>query len=78
MGRLGIMEPGMHHMNGVQSTAYARIRYTQGDDFRRTERQRDVLKKIGEKAQSANLATLNLIIDRVFPKVRTNFTLPEI
>ena len=68
VGRLGIMEPGMHHMNGVQATAYARIRYTQGDDFRRTERQRDVLKKIGEKAQSANLATLNLIIDRVFPK----------
>ncbi|MCI8834369.1 MAG: LCP family protein [Ruminococcus sp.] len=78
VGSLGIMEPGMHHMNGVQATAYARIRYTQGDDFRRTERQRDVLKKIGEKAQSANLATLNLIIDRVFPKVRTNFTLPEI
>lgn len=78
VGSLGITEPGMHHMNGVQATAYARIRYTQGDDFRRTERQRDVLKKIGEKAQSANLATLNLIIDRVFPKVRTNFTLPEI
>ena len=73
-----VTEPGYQHLTGVQATAYARIRYTDGDDFRRTERQREVITKIAEKAQSASIGTLNTIIDRVFPKIRTNFTLPEI
>lgn len=73
-----VTEPGYQHLTGVQATAYARIRSTEGDDFRRTERQRLVLTKIAEKAQAADLSDLNLIIDRVLPKVRTNFTLPEI
>lgn len=74
----GITEPGYQHLTGVQATAYARIRYGGGDDFRRTERQREVLTKIAEKAQTASIGALNTIIDRVFPKIRTNFTLPEI
>lgn len=73
-----VTEPGYQHLTGVQATAYARIRYTEGDDFRRTERQRLVIEKIAEKAQAASLGTLNNIIDRVLPKIRTNFTLPEI
>lgn len=73
-----ITEPGYQHLTGVQATAYARIRYGGGDDYRRTERQREVLTKIAEKAQSASIGTLNTIIDKVFPKVGTNFTLPEI
>lgn len=79
----GIDSPGVDHagvqvLNGVQATAYARIRYTAGDDFKRAERQRTVLTRIAEKAQSVSLSTLNKIIDRVFPKVETNFTMPEI
>ena len=41
---------GTHHLNGVQTVAYARIRYTAGDDFRRAARQRDVIYKLVEKA----------------------------
>ena len=33
---------GLVTMNGIQATAYSRIRYTAGDDFRRAERQRTV------------------------------------
>lgn len=73
-----IKEPGYQHLTGVQATAYARIRATEGDDYRRTERQRLVLTKIAEKAQAVSLSSLNMMIDRVLPKVRTNFTLPEI
>lgn len=69
---------GLIHVNGGQATAFCRIRYTQGDDFKRTERQRLVIEKIVEKLQSANLATINKIIDDVFDEVGTNFTLPEI
>ncbi len=34
---------GMQRLTGLQAVAYCRIRYTAGDDFRRTERQREVL-----------------------------------
>lgn len=75
---VGVTEPGPQVLNGLQATAYCRIRYTKGDDFRRTERQREVLQKVAEKLQTSNLATLNKIIDKVFSEVGTNFTLPEI
>ncbi len=74
----GVTEPGPQILNGVQATAYSRIRKTKGDDFRRTERQRDVLTKVVEKLQQASPAQLNKIIDKVFPEVSTNFTLTEI
>lgn len=69
---------GLIHVNGGQATAFCRIRYTQGDDFKRTERQRLVIGKIVEKMQAADLATINKIIDDVFDEVGTNFTLTEI
>lgn len=74
----GIYGPGPQTLNGVLATAYARIRYTSGDDFRRTERQRAVLEQIIKRAQSSNLSTINKIIDKVFPEISTNFTLTEI
>lgn len=75
---MGVMEPGLHTLNGVQATAYSRIRYTAGDDFKRAERQREVLTKVIEKLQGASLSQINKIIDKVFPEVSTNFTLTEI
>jgi LCP family protein required for cell wall assembly len=74
----GVTEPGPQVLNGLQATAYARIRYTAGDDFKRAERQRMVLAKIVEKLQQASPAQLNKIIDKVFPQVATNFTMAEI
>lgn len=70
--------PGKQILDGVQATSYCRIRYTQGDDFKRAERQRTVLEQVVKKAQSANLSTINRIIDKVFPKISTNFSLTEI
>ncbi|MEG0793689.1 MAG: LCP family protein [Lachnospiraceae bacterium] len=73
----GLERTGLQTLNGTQATAYARIRYTEGNDFKRTERQRLVLEKIVQKAQKANLITLNRIIDEVLPQVSTNFTTKE-
>ncbi|MGO5051959.1 LCP family protein [Lachnospiraceae bacterium LCP25S3_G4] len=75
---VGVFEPGLQNLNGVQATAYARIRYTAGDDFKRTERQRIVLEQIMKKAQTANLLTLNKIIDKVLPEISTNFKSTEL
>lgn len=68
---------GTHLCDGVQATAYSRLRDTAGDDFKRTERQRTVVSKIVEKAKKASLSTINDIIDKVFPDISTNLTLTE-
>lgn len=69
---------GVHHLNGVQTVAYARIRYTVGDDFRRAARQREVIYKIVEKAKNADVGTLTKILDEVFPNIKTNMSKADI
>jgi anionic cell wall polymer biosynthesis LytR-Cps2A-Psr (LCP) family protein len=61
-------------MDGVQACAYARIRYTAGDDYRRTERQRTVLAAMVEKAQKSDIKTINSLINEVFGDIQTSFS----
>lgn len=65
---------GTQLLDGVHAVGYARIRYTDGNDFKRTERQRIVLEKVMEKAKSAGFSTLNKIVDEVFPQISTSFS----
>lgn len=65
-------------MDGVQACAYARIRYTTGDDYKRTERQRTVLTAMVQKAQKANLTTINSLIDELFGDIKTSFSNTEL
>lgn len=60
------------HVNGTQAVSYARIRYTQGNDFRRAARQRLVLQKTLEKAKTCGIGTLNSILNEVLGDVTTN------
>lgn len=72
-----ITEPGLQHLDGVQATAYARIRYCD-TDYQRSERQRTVLMKMFEKAKSADIGTLLKIAETVAPQVVTSLTWSEI
>lgn len=65
---------GMQTLNGTQATAYARIRSTAGSDFKRAERQREVINEIVKKAKKSDLGTINEIINQVFPEISTNYT----
>lgn len=67
-----LTQAGPQILDGIQAVSYARIRYTEGDDFKRAERQRTVLQKVVEAAKKASLPTLNKIIDEVLPQVSTN------
>lgn len=69
---------GVHHLNGVQAVAYARIRITSGNDFRRAARQREVIYRIVEKAKNSSIATLNTVLDKIFPMIYTSLTEKEI
>ncbi len=72
-----VTRAGVQTLNGLQATAYARVRYV-GNDLERAQRQRTVLTKVAEKAMTLNPATLNKIADAVFPKVMTSLSLTEI
>lgn len=69
---------GLVTMTGIQATAYSRIRYTAGDDFRRAERQRTVLQKTLEKAKGASPATLVEVANSVVGDMATSLSSREI
>lgn len=67
---------GRQTLNGLQATAYCRIRYV-GDDFRRAERQRDVLTAMMEKGKTASLGELTEAMNAVLPNVQTSLDLED-
>ena len=73
-----IKQSGMQLLNGMQATAYCRIRYGGGDDFRRAERQRNVLYAMMNKAKSASISELTEMVNAILPEVQTSLGLNEI
>ena len=73
-----LTQTGLQTLDGVQATSYCRIRYTAGDDFKRTERQREVIMQIVSKAKTMDISQVNDIIDAVFPLAATNYTNDEL
>ena len=73
-----LTQTGLQLLDGVQATSYCRIRYTAGDDFKRTERQREVIMELVNTAKKADIGEINDVINAVFPKVATNYTNEEI
>ncbi len=69
---------GIQLLDGVQATSYCRIRYGGGDDFKRTERQREVLETIAEKAKTMSASQLDSIIKAVFPMCATNMSIDQL
>ena len=69
---------GLQKLDGVQATSYCRIRYTQGDDFKRTERQREVLETIAKKAKTMSASQLDSIVKAVFPMCATNMSVDQL
>ncbi len=78
MDYTAVTSPGRQTLNGLQATAYCRIRYTAGDDFRRAERQRTVLMACLEKAQGKSLSELEEIANAAFNETYTSLDLSEI
>ena len=69
---------GLQTLNGTQATAYCRVRYTEGGDFKRTERQREVLTTLFEKFKTASITDLATMMNDILPLVSTNLTNTEI
>ena len=73
-----ITKTGKQTLDGVQAVAYSRIRYTEGGDYKRTERMRTVIEAMLTKAKTLSLGKLNNLVDTILPKISTNITGTEI
>ncbi len=73
-----VTKTGYQLLDGLQATAYCRIRYGGGDDFKRTERQREVLSAILEQSKKLDASKLTKISNNVFGNVYTSVDLSEI
>lgn len=73
-----ITTPGTYKLDGVQALAYSRIRYTDGGDYKRTERMRDVFMAVFKKAKTMNISELNNLANTILHHVSTNISENEI
>lgn len=73
-----ITKTGKQTLDGVQAVAYSRIRYTEGGDYKRTERMRTVIEAMLSKAKTLNIGQLNKLVDTILPRVSTNISGTEI
>lgn len=73
----GLTTGGTYNLTGAQALAYGRIRKID-NDYARTERMRNVLEKVFEKAKKMDVAKLNSLVNELLPKVSTNITQNEI
>jgi anionic cell wall polymer biosynthesis LytR-Cps2A-Psr (LCP) family protein len=67
-----VTETGRQKLNGLQAAAYCRIRYTKGDDFMRTARQREVVMAMSEQAKEMSLGELTDLLPKVLKHVYTS------
>ncbi len=77
-GYTEVTSTGLQTLNGLQATAYCRIRYTGDGDFTRARRQRDVVTQMSEKAKQTDVTKLVGIAEDALNYVSTNFTSDEI
>ncbi len=69
---------GVQHLDGTQALAYSRIRYTDGGDYKRTERQRTILAALFDKLTSVPVSSYNSLLNEVLPYVQTNLNAGDI
>lgn len=74
---VGSRSAGTYTLNGEQALTFARIRKID-NDYKRTERMRDVLTAVFDKAKTLSIGELNSLADTVLPHIRTNISTSEI
>ena len=73
-----VYEEGIQNLNGMQATAYCRIRYTKGDDYKRAERQRKSIYEILTTAQELPIETKLEVARTMLAELETNYSESEV
>ncbi|MEG0132504.1 MAG: LCP family protein [Clostridium sp.] len=69
-----ITKAGTYNLNGIQAVAYSRIRSTEGGDFKRTERQREILLKLAAKSGDIKLTDVMPMINELSSNLKTTLS----
>lgn len=67
-----IKSSGSQLLNGMQAVAYSRVRHTAGDDYKRTERQREVMQCILEKLLEVKVSKYPEVLQNMLPYIETS------
>ena len=67
---------GTNHLDGEDALAYSRLRSIDSD-WRRVERQRNVIKAAVEQIKTFDMGQITKLITKLFPTVQTNLTVGE-
>ena len=67
-----VEKAGIQTLNGKQALSYARIRYNVGDEYERTDRQREVIFKVMEKLQNTKPSKYLGIMNTMLEYIKTN------
>ena len=78
-----VTEAGPQNLTGLQAVSYCRIRYTDvpgysSGDFGRSERQREVLSALFQKAKGGSMLRLMNAARVIWPKIETSLSLNEV
>ena len=76
-GDCPVEKAGLQILNGKQALSYARIRKGVGDDYERTERQREVLFKVAEKLQKTDVIKYFSIANKMLDYLGTNIEIMD-
>ena len=76
-GTTKTVKPGINHLDGATALGYARIRKIDSD-WKRIQRQRNVIQAALNQVKNSDLATLNKLADTILPMIQTNLTKSEI
>ena len=71
-GAIEITSPGKQKLNGTQALAYCRIRKNSGGEYRRTERQREVINAIIQEFKDTNILKYPSLIKTGMEYIETN------
>ena len=70
----GITYAGTHNLTGEQALSYSRIRYAEGGDYKRTERQRTIINALFNKALTIPVTSYVGMLDTILPNIQTNMS----
>lgn len=76
-GGIQTVTPGVNHVNGATALNYARVRKIDSD-WKRIQRQRNVIQAALNQVQNSDLVTLNKLANTILPMIQTNLTKGEI
>ena len=73
-----VLVPGMQMLNGIQATAYCRIRYVSGGDFKRAERQRNVITAMLGRTKAVPISSMTAAATAIFPNIATSLDINDV